>query len=89
MRRRSSARATVIGLADRLSSTVAPASAASADGGTGTHMSSHTSTCTLSPATSSAAKMRSGPNGTSWASPNGSVTVRPRWSSPGANHRFS
>ena len=36
---------TVIGLPERLASTVAPASAASALGGTGTHMSSQTSTC--------------------------------------------
>ena len=63
--RRSSARATVIGLPERLASTVAPASAASALGGTGTHMSSQTSTCSRSPGTSAASKIRSGPNGTS------------------------
>ena len=62
---RSSARPTVIGLPDRLSSTVAPASAASALGGIGTHMSSQTSTWTTRPGTSSAANSRSGPNGTS------------------------
>ena len=50
--RRSSARATVIGLPDRLASTVAPASAASALGGTGTHMSSQISTCSARPGTS-------------------------------------
>ncbi len=62
--RRSSARATVIGLPDRLASTVAPASAASALGGTGTHMSSQTSTWSARPGTSVAANSRSGPNGT-------------------------
>ena len=65
--RRSSARATVIGLPDRLASTVAPASAASALGGTGTHMSSQISTCSFRPGTSVASKTRSGPNGTSCA----------------------
>ena len=64
-RRRSSARATVIGLPLRLTSTVAPSSAASALGGIGTHMSSQTSTCRRRPGTSVAAKMRSGPKGTS------------------------
>ena len=62
---RSSARPTVIGLPDRLASTVAPASAASALGGTGTHMSSQISTCSTRPGRSVAAKSRSGPNGTS------------------------
>ena len=47
--RRSSARATVIGLPERFASTVAPASAASALGGTGTHMSSQISTCSAKP----------------------------------------
>ena len=49
---RSSARPTVIGLPERLSSTVAPASAASLLGGTGTHRSSQISACTTSPGTS-------------------------------------
>src|SRR6476469_7176369 len=62
---RSSARPTVMGEADRLSSTVAPASAALALGGTGTHMSSQISTYTASPGTSSASKTRSGPKGRS------------------------
>ena len=62
--RRSSAGPTVIGLPERLASTVAPASAASALGGTGTHMSSQISTCSTRPGTSSAANSRSGPNGT-------------------------
>ncbi len=39
----------MIGLPDRLASTVAPASAASALGGTGTHMSSQISTCSTKP----------------------------------------
>ena len=84
--RRSSARATVIGLPERLASTVAPASAASALGGTGTHMSSQISTCRSSPGTSSARKIRSGPNGTSTPF---SVIVAPCRSSPGANQRRS
>ena len=53
---RSSARPTVIGLPERLSRTVAPASAASELGGIGTHTSSQTSACTTRPGTSSAAK---------------------------------
>ncbi len=61
--RRVSARPTVIGLPDRFASTLAPASAASLDGGTGTHRSSQTSTCSTNPATSSAANSRSAPNG--------------------------
>ena len=48
---RSSARPTVIGLPDRFTSTVAPASAASELGGTGTHRSSQISTCTTRPGT--------------------------------------
>ncbi len=43
---------------------MAPASAASALGGIGTHMSSQTSACRTRPGTSVAAKSRSGPNGT-------------------------
>ena len=39
----------VMGLPDRLASTVAPASAASALGGTGTHKSSQTSACRTKP----------------------------------------
>src|SRR6187397_1898006 len=62
---RSSARATVIGLPDRLASTVAPARDASALGGTGTHLSSQISTCSLRSGWSEAAKIRSGPKGTS------------------------
>ena len=65
--RRSSARAIVIGLPDRLDSTVAPASAASALGGTGTHMSSQISTWSRRSGRSVAAKIRSGPSGTSHA----------------------
>ena len=62
---RSSARAIVIGLPLRFSSTVAPASAACDDGGIGTQTSSHTSAWTTSPGTSSASNSRSGPNGAS------------------------
>ncbi len=51
--------------ADRLASTVAPASAASQLGGTGTQKSSQISAWTTKPGTSSAAKIRSGPNGAS------------------------
>ena len=76
-----SARPMVIGLPDRFASTVAPASAAVALGGTGTHMSSQISTCRTNPGTSSAVNSRSGPNGTSaparW--------IVPRRSSPGAD----
>ena len=84
--RRSSARATVIGLPERLASTVAPARAASALGGTGTHMSSHTSTWSVSPGTSDAVNSRSGPSGTV-RSPRSMVW--PCLSSPGANQRRS
>ena len=42
----------VIGLPDKLASTVAPASAASALGGIGTNMSSQISTCSTKPGTS-------------------------------------
>lgn len=79
--RRSAARPTVIGLPEMLTSRFAPARAATEDGGIGTHMSSHTSTCRRSDGRSSAAKIRSGPNGTV-ASP--MVIDSPRWSSPGA-----
>ena len=75
----------VIGLPDRLASTVAPASAASALGGTGTNMSSQISTCSTKPGTSVAANSRSGPNGTS-ASP---IRIAPRTSSPAAIWRRS
>ena len=53
-------------LADRLASTVAPASAASELGGIGTQKSSQTSAWTTKPGTSSAVNIRSGPNGTVW-----------------------
>ena len=85
-RARDSARPIVIGLPEMLTSTVAPASAASALGGTGTHMSSQTSTCTTSPGTSSAENSRSGPNGTS--APSRRI-VDPARSSPGAICRRS
>ena len=60
---RVSARPIVIGLPDRLASTVAPASASPLDGGTGTNMSSQISTPMVRPATSVAANSRSVPNG--------------------------
>ena len=53
----------VIGLPDRLASTVAPASASPLDGGTGTNMSSQISTPDVRPGTSVAANSRSVPNG--------------------------
>ena len=53
-----------MGEPDRFNKSEAPASAARADGGTGTHMSSQTSTWNVSPRTSSASKRRSGPKGT-------------------------
>ncbi len=83
--RRSSARPTVIGLPEMLASTVAPARAACALGGTGTHMSSQTSTCRTRPWTSVAVNRRSGPIGTSWPA----STIVPWTSSPGANQRRS
>jgi hypothetical protein len=55
----------VIGLPDRLSSTVAPASASPLDGGTGTNMSSQISTPMVRPGKSAAGKSRSVPNGAS------------------------
>ena len=58
-----SARPMVMGLPDRLSNTVAPASARPLDGGTGTNMSSQISTPTVRPGTSTAGKSRSVPNG--------------------------
>ena len=76
----------VIGLPEMFTSTVAPASAASALGGTGTHMSSQTSTWTTSPGTSVARKSRSGPNGTEVPP---TLIVSPRRSSPGAKWRRS
>ena len=59
---------------------------ASALGGTGTHMSSQISTCSVRSGTSVAVKSRSGPNGTSVPH---SVIVAPRRSSPGAKWRRS
>ncbi len=84
--RRSSARAIVIGLPERLERTVAPANAASALGGTGTHMSSQISTWSRRSGRSVAAKIRSGPSGTS--SPATRIVV-PLRSSPGAKWRRS
>ena len=61
MSARSSARPTVIGEALRLSTRFAPASAAFAEGGIGTHMSSQISTTNRIPGTSTASKIRSEP----------------------------
>ena len=69
-----------------LASTVAPASAAWALGGTGTHMSSQISTNSARSGTSADRKIRSGPNGTSWPA---TRIDSPRWSAPEANHRAS
>jgi hypothetical protein len=52
-------------LAERLASTVAPASAAQLLGGIGVHTSSQISTCSANPSTFSASNSRSLPNGTS------------------------
>ncbi len=79
----------VIGLPDRLSSTEAPASAASALGGTGTHMSSQISTWILRSGRSAARNSRSVPNGASWAPTTMVSTLAPVRSSPGANQRRS
>ena len=56
----------VIGLPERLASTVAPARARPLEGGTGTNMSSQISTPTVSPRTSVASKRRSVPKGARW-----------------------
>ena len=53
-----------MGEPERLTRTVAPASAASDDGGTGTHMSSQTSTWKVRPGTSSTSNRRFAPKGT-------------------------
>ncbi len=51
-------------LADRFATTVAPASTAKLDGGTGTQTSSQISTASANPSRSVASKIRSGPKGT-------------------------
>ena len=53
-----------MGEPERLTRTVAPASAATEEGGTGTHMSSQTSTWKVRPATSSTSNRRFAPKGT-------------------------
>ena len=85
--RRSSARATVIGLPERLASTVAPASAASALGGTGTHMSSQISTCSRRSGRSVGGEDQVGAERHLVAARRGSSL--PRRSSPGAKWRRS
>ena len=83
---RSSALPTVIGEPERFTSTVAPASAAIAEGGTGTHMSSQISTNSFRPGTSSTVMM---PCGVSACSSPPMRTVSPAASSPGAYQRRS
>ena len=65
-RRRASALPMVMLLADRLTSTSAPASAAWLDGGTGTQMSSQISTWKVTGTVPVERNSRSVPNGTSW-----------------------
>ncbi len=60
---RVSARPMVIGLPERLARTVAPAKASPLEGGTGTNMSSQSSTPMVRPRTSEASNSRSVPNG--------------------------
>ena len=77
----------VIGLPERFASTVAPASAASALGGTGTHMSSQISTCRTKPGTSLGGEQQVGPErDVRRPAERGSS---PRTSSPGAIWRRS
>ena len=72
--------------ADRLARIRAPASAPRVDGGVAAQKSSQTSRWKTKSARSSAAKMRSTPNGTVWPA---RVTSRSVRSAPGANQRFS
>ena len=76
----------VMGLPERLASTVAPARAAGEEGGIGTHTSSQTSACSVSPGTSTASNSRSVPNGT--VSP-ATAMCWPAVSSPRAYQRCS
>ena len=77
---------TVMLLALRFASTVAPASAPKVEGDNGTHRSSHTSAWIDRPRTSVASKIRSLPNGT--VSPS-TVVWRPRNSRAARNWRSS
>ena len=72
--------------AERLARMVAPASAPSVEGGVAAQKSSQISTCSTKPSRSSAAKIRSGPNG---ASIPATRIVAPAMSRPAANQRFS
>ena len=82
-----------------LTRTVAPASAARDDGGTGTHMSSQTSTWKVRPGTSSTSNRRFAPKGTRATgsapseplrTPGSSMLSTPTGrASPGAKCRFS
>ena len=91
-----------MGEPERLTRTVAPASAASDDGGTGTHMSSQTSTWKVRPGTSSTSNRRFAPKGTRaegstpsplpepLRTPGSSMLSTPAGrASPGAKCRFS
>ena len=72
--------------AERFASTVAPASAASVDGGSGDQRSSQISTWRQKPGRSGVSNSRSVPNGASWPS---RVTVSETASKPEVNWRFS
>ena len=81
---------------ERLTSTVAPARAASDDGGTGTHMSSQTSTWKVRPGTSATSKSRFGPKGTTAGAapapsrtPFRAIRREPAALAPSAKCRFS
>ncbi len=76
--RRKSALPTVMLLADRFASTVAPASAPNVLGGIGTQTSSHSSTCNAKPGRSLAAKTMSLPNGTVCPSSSTSLPIASR-----------
>ena len=76
----------VMGLPDRFASTVAPASANPLEGGTGTNMSSQSSTPMVSPGTSRASKSRSTPKGAARPATSTDSPVIPR---PEANWRRS
>jgi hypothetical protein len=84
--RRVSALPMVIGLPEMFSSTVAPASAAREEGGTGIQKSSQISVWTTRPGTSSASNSRSEPKGATWPAKRASPGGAP---SPGAACRRS
>ena len=73
-------------LADRLSSSSAPAIAARVDGGSGTQISSQISTWKVNGTEPFERKRRSAPKGASWPA---TVSVPPRSPTPGAKCRRS